>query len=156
MIRDLLFAAASGAAPNGPESWTFSLSSVFSSYTGHTGTQTKTSGGLADGVFSGTSSVAATNAGASEFIQADFGGVKNVSKIKISPIPNSFDGWGPSYLNGRLLQKSTDGSTWTTIQTITGATDGVLMTINASVNARYVRIATASSGYIGVSEFSFE
>lgn len=157
MIRDLLFAAAGSASTSGaPESWTFLLSSVYGGYTGHTGTQTKTSGGLSDGVFSGTASVAATVSGEWGFIRADFGAVKIVSQIRIAPIPASFEGWGAYYLNGARLEHSVDGANWSFIQNIAGAVDNQILTINTNIVARYVRVARAEHGYIGVSELVFE
>lgn len=157
MIRDLLFAAAAASSVDAPTTWTFAVTSTYSTYSGHTGVQSAGVGGLADGLFSSVGTVwGSTNESTSSpSIMADFGRLVFVSSARIAPIPISFDGWGAYYTNGAILERSSDGSTWTTVTTISGAQDGVTKTIAVNAQARYIRLRKPSTGYVAVGDFWF-
>lgn len=99
-----------------------------------------------------------SNSGSNQFIKADVGSTKSITKIVIGYdyLSNLPGGWGPSYTQGLSVDISTDNSTWTTITTTpnyasTGSTNGLVnVTINSS--ARYIRLFN-SSGYVCTLEF---
>lgn len=143
-----------------PTRWTFAVSSTYGEYSGHLGTQAVGTGaGLADGDRLSDSSIWGSGSGTDQYIAADFGQPVWVSRVIAYPILSSHrDVWGPSYLNGRDLQTSIDGTGWTTVQTIANVTDSDPLSIDwtaAPRELRYVRIFRASSGYIGVGDFYF-
>lgn len=98
-----------------------------------------------------------SNPGNPEFIKADVGSTKYITKIVIGYdyLSNLPGGWGPSYTEGKSVDVSTDNTNWTTITTTptyssTGSTNGLVdITINS--NARYIRLY--STGYIACLEF---
>ena len=85
-------------------------------------------------------------------ITVDMGAVKNLARIALAG--GTLPGWGgvAGYLNGRLLQCSTDGTTWTTVATVAGVDDsGTLVNFDfAPVASRYCRIL--SSIWLSVTE----
>lgn len=140
-LRSLNTAGRGGAPANPPISWTFTTSGNVvdgNTYTGQSGTQTSSSGGLADGVTSDTlSSAWGDGINNPSQIIADFGSTKTVTTIRLAGISP----WGSGYLNTlATLAYSTNGTDWTTITTVTGLTAGVVSTFNANVNARYIRL----------------
>lgn len=96
---------------------------------------------------------AATDNGASEWVQADLGTAKVVGRIDVAG--GNLGGWGAvaTYLNGCVIQWSNNGTTWTTVATISGVDDtGALFAFNFSeVSARYWRIQRA--GFLSTTEF---
>lgn len=140
--------------------WTFSYTGTLAyggSYSGDSGVQSFTSGGLADTNNISNSSIFGTSGGASS-ITATFVGGKSyrVDAVWLRSIdtdhPNS---WGPLYTNDRVVQSSLDGVVWRNLFTISGVTDDadVATKVN-NVSARHVRIVNVSS-YFGISTFKF-
>jgi hypothetical protein len=99
-----------------------------------------------------------TNTSADQWIRMDFGSVQNYSRILVGhDLNTTLDGgqWGPGYADDKVLQKSDDGTSWTTIQASTGSFAGVqykVFNVGAQ-SSRYVRIYNGGSGYIAVTEF---
>ncbi len=137
-----------------PVAWTFTVSSVYSNYTGHLGTHGTTTGGLSDTLTNGTTSVWGSNASPNENIVADFGRVVTVNEVLVAPIDSGFGGWGPSYADGVRIESSTNGTDWTPGATISGTQNGVTTPFAINTQARYVRLIRNSS-YIGLGELWF-
>ncbi len=137
-----------------PNNWIFKYNKGV-----YTGTSVPTKEALSDGVWNRQDSVWGSIAGVGDYIEADFGNVKNVSSIIVGPIDASYGGWGWTYLNGATLQYSTDGNNWTKITDSINQTNISLMTISYLVNisARYVRIIYLDRGpwHLGVGTFYF-
>jgi hypothetical protein len=111
-----------------------------------------TSNGMRDGLFQADSTIHMTPFGEPGWIVADLGEVRNVTSIKVAPPLVSFTGGGPSYLNNALIQHSTDGVSWTTVATVSGAANGAYTTINMGVPSRYIRIYKANDS-VGLGDF---
>lgn len=129
---------------------TYIVSTVFNGYTGHLDNN---GGGLRDNIYNNPSSVWGSNPSSNGFIKADIGSISKVNHVDIANIDSSFDGWGPSYINGSLLQVSTDDSNWVDIATINNHTDNVLKNYIVNSVCRYVRIFRKTHGYLGVGDF---
>ncbi|WP_370723343.1 SdrD B-like domain-containing protein [Fibrella aquatica] len=96
---------------------------------------------------------AGTNIGNGQYVRLDFGSAVTMTGVTISPL--ALTGWGPTYLNGITLQYSTNGTTWTTIQVISGTVNNTLSTFTfSSISARYIQLVTTTNTYVGISEFS--
>ena len=125
----------------------------------YTNTSAPTQESLSDGVWNRQDSVWGSTMIVNNFIEADFGSVKNVSSIIVGPIDPGFGGWGWTYLNGAALQYSINGNNWTNITNISQS-DTTLTTITYTVNisARYVRIIylDSKSRYLGIGTFYFK
>ena len=88
--------------------------------------------------------------GGPDYIEADLGSTKTVTKIVIGYdyLTNLPTGWGVTYTEGKTIETSTDGTNWTSQGTTptyssTGSTNGLVsITIN-SVAARYIRLTSA-------------
>lgn len=125
---------------------TWSQSSVYA--TGLAATATNMRDGL-------TTTGAGTNSG-TEWIRADLGSAKNISRVTLRG--GNITNWGAvaAYLNGAVIQYSLDGSTgWTTVATVSGISDaGSAPPVNfdfTGVSARYWRIS--KTGFLATSEF---
>lgn len=96
---------------------------------------------------------AATNNGASEWIRADLGSAKVVGRVDVAGGNLAIWGQVALFLNGAVIQYSNDGSSWTTAATISGVDDtGTLFPFNfTQVSARYWRIQRA--GFLSTTEF---
>lgn len=94
-----------------------------------------------------TATGAATNSG-TEWIKADLGAAETITKITLGG--GTLSGWGSvaTYLNGALVQSSTDNTNWTTQFTVTGSRDtnpkDVDYPLTAPVTARYWRLSQTS------------
>jgi hypothetical protein len=132
----------------GPTTWTFTYSSLWPS------TTAPTQAGMSDET--ATTYWGNANTEANAFLRADFGAPCALSYIKFLAAPASAS-WGPTYTNGADLQYSLDGTNWTTITTISGASETVMSTyiLPNVVMARYVRLFKASSSYLAVGDLSF-
>ncbi len=138
--------------PVAPTTWTFTYFSLYSTQSG------TTQAALSDGDIQAGASTYGSNISASEFLKADFGATRFVTNVRLRAIGNSAPGgWGSVYTNGLLLQRSTDNTNWTTIATTSGHTDDEATPRTYSVNqeARYIRLATAASAYMGLGDFFF-
>jgi F5/8 type C domain len=115
---------------------TWSQSSAFSA--GLTATTTN----MRDGI---NTTGAATQNGV-QWIKVDLGAAKNVARIAVAG--GTLSGWGgvAAFLNGRLIQYSTDNATWTTVATIAGVNDtGTLFNFDfTAVSARYWRLSSTA------------
>ena len=139
-------------------SWTFTVSSTYSGLTGHTGTQSFNSGGLADAASNNANanSIWGSAAGTGfQYITADFGEVVTLSQIVVaSAWASALGGWGASYTNGAQIHTSTDGSTWTLLTTLSVSNDNE-QTINVGpLDCRYVR-ASKTNQYLALGTFKF-
>lgn len=87
------------------------------------------------------------------FIRADFGAIVNIKTITITP----HFLYGAYYLNHALLEGSTDGSSWTTIQQfgVASFSNYIPKTINGDWNYKYIRLKSGNIGCIDLSEFYF-
>jgi hypothetical protein len=133
-----------------PTSWVFSYNLGI-----YPGTSAPTQSGLRDGAANSATSTWGSNIGYNNFLTADFGSVKTVSSITIGPIDAAYGGWGWSYLNGALLQYSTDNINWTNLTTINAATILRTTSYTVNINARYIRVIMAPYNWLGVGEFYF-
>ena len=132
----------------GPVSWTFTYSSLWSS------TTAPTQASLSDETAATYWGNASTET--NPFLRADFGELRALSYIKFLAAPASAS-WGPTYTNGADLQYSLDGTSWTTIITISGASETVMSTyiLPSAVMARYVRLYKAGSSFLACGDLSF-
>lgn len=109
---------------------------------------------LTDGNFT---TGAATNSSANEWIKATFSCPKSVTDVTVGG--GTLGGgctWGAvaTYLNGAVIQSSTDDVTWTTRATISGVSDPGAFTFSVGcVTAQYWRLQKAS--WFATSELSF-
>lgn len=128
----------------------YSQSSVYPSNVNVTSNQTL----LRD---SNVSTGSATNSETNAFIAIDFGFSRTIDRIVLaSPDSNLPGGWGGgSYTNGCELQYSVNGSSWTTITTLSGFSTGTTQTYTNTIIARYVRVFRAS-GYVALTELRAE
>ena len=97
-----------------------------------------------------------TNTNNPSWIKLDLGSNKTVGKVRTAG--GNLSGWGPvkDFLNGRVLQYSTNDADWTTAVTISGATDSGTYYSEQTftgVSARYWRIASTGNDYTGTTEF---
>ncbi len=129
-----------------PSSYSASSNSISS--TGLSGT----GAGMRDAVYNSISSVHGTNGGTDEWVMMDLGSAKAVGKVVLVPINASFTGgWGPTYLNTAALERSNDGSSWTSVTTVSGTADGVKTEFAIGATTRYLRIRKNS--WLGVGDF---
>lgn len=84
----------------------------------------------------------ATTASGNEWFRADLGVAKTIGRVAVAG--GNLPGWGgvASYLNGRTIEWSNDGTTWTTVATISGVDDtGALFNFDfTAISARYWRV----------------
>ncbi|TXH53538.1 MAG: hypothetical protein E6Q97_13065 [Desulfurellales bacterium] len=124
-------------------------------YPGYTGDSPVSK--MADGLSAAAGTVLATNYLANSWIMLDYGADLLVSTVNIAPINASFDGWGPGYTNGALVQYATDAapSSWTTLFTTAGHANGVTKQYltGLPVTARYVRITKTIMDYVAAGDF---
>lgn len=140
-----------------PISCTFTLSSIYGSYTGYTDYLK-----MADGLTAAANTVAATNVDASSTITADFGADTLISTVRLAPINASFDGWGPGYTNTANMEYATAAApgVWIPIVVTSGHANGVTKTydivalLGAAITCRYIRIRKAGD-YVAAGDFWF-
>jgi hypothetical protein len=108
---------------------------------------------MTDGVFGGSSFVG-TNTGSEQFVRASFSAA---TIIGVRVAGGNGTNWGSisAYLNGRIVETTTNGSTWTNQATIAGVTDsnGYVDILFAApvLNGTAVQIrSTASSGLASI------
>lgn len=127
----------------------YSASSNYQSYTGLSGT----GAGMRDSAYNTASTIHGTNNEASAWIQMDLGSSKSVDKVVLVPADASAPGsWGYTYLNGATLERSADGTNWTSVGTVTSSADGVPVQVTIGTSTRFLRIRK-SSNYVGVGDF---
>lgn len=145
-VRDLVLSAATGLIM--PTAWTFTYSSIYA------GVTPPTQARMSDG---NSNTYWGSNSGAN-WLMADFGSPKLVSRVMLRAVPASAPGgWGVNYLNGRVVQSADSPSgPWTNLLTISGTSETVTTThpLTTPVTAQYIRIS--GTGYTGASEFYFE
>ena len=135
--------AVPAASPYTTQPYTLTMSSTYSD-----SCSTNTAASLYDG---NLGNGAGTSAGV-QYIRADLGSAKTIARIRISPLESASCGWGPSYSDGRPIQYSNDGVTWTTYTTISGTIDGQYKDYFPNINARYWQVSSPSS-WLGLGEF---
>ncbi len=83
-----------------------------------------------------------------QWIQIDLGATATLAQIKLY--------WESAYATAFQLQSSNDGTTWTTLQSVTGGTGGTA-TYNVTGSGRYVRmLGTARATGYGYSLWEFQ
>ena len=98
----------------------------------------------------------ATGAGASSatYIQIDLGQTRTISGVYVRglQIPGY---WNSGYVAGKTISVSTNGSSFTAYSATGTAAELNSLQIyrNGAVQARYIRLSPATSGFIAVSEF---
>jgi hypothetical protein len=91
---------------------------------------------------------ARTNSQSQAWVMVDLGAiVDNVNRVQVAAID-------AAYLNGRNVQYSTNGTSWTTAgSAISGATNSSLKTHDfTAVSARYIRVYYSATGIVDLSE----
>ena len=126
---------------------TYSASSNYQGYTGIAGDGS----GMRDGIYNASNSIHGTNAGAGATITMDLGAVRSVGVVHLAPAVGVHN-WSAGYLNGTILERSTDNVTWTTVLTITGAVDGQISQLAVNASTRYLRLRSTGN-YIAVGDF---
>ncbi|MGC4804903.1 DUF1996 domain-containing protein [Micromonospora sp. DT233] len=87
-------------------------------------------------------------AGDPQWLQVDLGGSATVNQVVLN--------WERAYAIDFTVQTSANGSTWTTVKTVTNGTGGV-QTLAVNGTGRYVRVHTTKrSTQYGVSLFEFQ
>ena len=128
----------------------YSASSNYGNYyTGLSGT----GAGMRDGAYLANSSIHGTNYESSAWIMMDLGSLQTVGSVVAVPAAAAAQGsWGASYLNGAVLQRSSDNVTWTDVATISGATENVQTIVPVNATTRYLRLRQTNY-YLGVGDF---
>lgn len=93
---------------------------------------------------------AGTNLGGLQWIQFDLNSEKTITEIRFSPLWGC--GWGPNYINGKLLEYSNDALNWTIFTTISGAVDGSYSSYTMNITARFWRVSSTTD-FVGLGEF---
>jgi cytochrome c len=84
-----------------------------------------------------------------QWIQVDLGQSTSIDRVKLT--------WEAAYGSGYQIQTSANGTTWTTVRTVTGGDGGVDDNTALAATGRYVRInGTARATAWGYSLFEFE
>jgi hypothetical protein len=135
----------SGATGSIITSATYSTSSTESPSSGLSGA----GAAMRDGVYDTYGSIHITNIGASEWIRMDLGSIVSVGKVVLVPISPPYGGGG--YVNGGLVERSSDGISWTSIATVSGAASGSRIEYSIGTSARYIRITKSS--ILGLGDF---
>jgi hypothetical protein len=138
-----------GAATIDVAAITYTQSSIWST------NSAATNAGMTNGVFAETLQTA-TNIDAPAFVRMDFGETCLVRTIYVGcDFSNTLaGGWGKTWTEGKRLQYSDDGTSWTDILTLGTFTSGI-QSYAVDFEARYVRIANATLApdYLAVTEF---
>jgi hypothetical protein len=95
---------------------------------------------------------AATALSASAWIKATLIEEAFVTSVYLGA-STALQGWGAAYINSAVLERSTNGSSWTTIQTLSGFTNGSFQTISVNADCLYLRVRITSN-YLAIGEFS--
>jgi len=130
----------SGGAIIIPQS--YSASSIYPGidYTGLSGT----GAGMRDGDYSSENSIHLTYVEVSPWIMMDLGTVQSVGAVVMAPMDGAY-----FYLNGADLQRSSNGTDWVSVGTISTNADGELLQISVNSSARYLRIVGGTLLAIG-------
>lgn len=127
----------------------YSSSSNYANYSGFS----EDGAGMRDGKYESASTIYGTDNNPDQWISMDLGSIKKVNRIVVAPAASSAPGgWGPQYLNGATLSRSTDGVSWTSVSTINGPPNGAPVRVSIGEKARYFRIDKAR-GWLGVGDF---
>ena len=128
---------------------TFSVTSSYGDYSGHTGDGS----GMRDGVFNASNSVWASQGDVNDNITADLGAAVMVTEIQLWGIPADFDGWGTNYLDNAAVDRSDDNTNWTAVTASIGTgVDYTPYIVPVNAVCRYVRVKSGS-GWLSVSDF---
>jgi hypothetical protein len=124
---------------------TYSQSSLYS------GTTAASLANMTNGSFTDTAT--ATNSSGSEWVKVDYGQLVRMEAAVIGTATSNIPGgWNRTYTEGRVVQVSTDDSTWTTVCNIgTFPADGIYTFYFAPTDARYMR-AFSNGSFFAISE----
>jgi hypothetical protein len=86
----------------------------------------------ANAIDGSTSTVWTSAAAGAQTLTVDLGASHSVSHIRVN--------WGATYAKSYTVQVSTNGTTWTTVSTITTGAGGVVDITGLASTARYVRL----------------
>lgn len=126
----------------------YTASSNAGGYTGLSGI----GAAMRDGLFNTSSTIHGTNNTASEWIKMDLGTSVYLASVVLVPAHNSAPGgWGYAYLNGATVERSTDGTTWTSVGTVSSTADDVPVKLTVNAMARYLRVSKTSR--LGLGDF---
>ncbi|MEK8104778.1 discoidin domain-containing protein [Micromonospora sp. M12] len=73
-----------------------------------------------------------------QWLRVDLGSPTAIGRVKLS--------WESAYSSAYQIQTSNDGTTWTTVKTVTGADGGVDEHTALGANGRYLRINGTARG----------
>lgn len=128
---------------NPPSSWSFTVSSVYSGMT------SPTQANMSDGNLTTTSW--GSNSDSPSYIRLTLASAAYVTTAVIAP--NNASGWGATYINGRLLQYSTDnGASWTTLATI-GGVSATAISVTVGMVVTDIRIVSSGAAFTSVGDF---
>ena len=84
-----------------------------------------------------------------QWIRVDLGAPTAIGRVKLT--------WEAAYSSAYQIQTSNDGTTWTTVRSVTGANGGVDELTGLGANGRYLRVyGTARGTAYGHSLWEFE
>ncbi|MER7006562.1 discoidin domain-containing protein [Dactylosporangium sp. NPDC000555] len=84
-----------------------------------------------------------------QWIQVDLGSTRTINRVRLL--------WEAAYASAYQIQTSANGTTWTTVRSITGGDGGVDDNTGLNASARYVRIyGTTRATPWGYSLFTFQ
>ena len=127
----------------------FSASSAYADYSGLTSPR-----GMRDGVYDLAASMHGTRSDGVEWIMADLGEVRQVSRILIAcAAATAPGGWGCTYTNAADLEVSADGVHWRGLGSVDGATEDAPVSIEVGgAPVRQIRLRR-SHAYLAVGDF---
>lgn len=133
-----------------PATASYSQSSSF----GGAGVQPADGTNMTDGL---AEPFAATAEAGAQYIQMTLSALASVDAVVLTASTTTA-GWGPQFLNGRKLQRTSDpapgpASTWIDVVTLAGFTAGSSQTISVSANCTALRVYNGGTGFIAVGEF---
>ena len=127
----------------------FTASSAYSGYAGLNSPR-----GMRDGVYDTTASMHGTRSDGEEWIMADLGETRQVTRVLIAcAAATAPGGWGCNYTNTAVLEVSADGVHWRRIGSVDGATeDGPVSFDLRGQPVRKIRLSR-SHAYLAVGDF---
>ena len=127
----------------------FSASSAYSGYGGLNSAR-----GLRDGVYDRADSMHGTRSDGDEWIMADLGEVRRVSRVLIAcAAATAPGGWGCNYTNTAVLEVSSDGVRWRRVGSVDGAAEDAPVSFDLGGEPiRQIRLSR-SHAYLAVGDF---
>jgi len=111
--------------------------------------------GMRDGAYGATSTIHLANVGANAFVKADFGSIQSLDHVDLAPA--AWSSYNATNLNNTTLQWSSDGTTWSTPLTVTGAVANAYVSIpTGGVKVQYVKLVQPSATVpLAIGDFRF-